>query len=134
MNDFIRVTAAIIVENKKILITQRHKDDAMGGKWEFPGGKIEPGETPEVCLKRELQEELGILADVHELYAVSKHSYSWFNIELLTYRATIKTGPIQLNAHQAYRWIPVRELPQFDFPEADKPIIEKLMKNCKDFF
>jgi mutator protein MutT len=61
VSDRIRVTAAIIIENQKVLITQRHPNDVMSGKWEFPGGKIEPGETPEICLRRELQEELGIL-------------------------------------------------------------------------
>ena len=129
MNDFVKVTAAIIVENQKVLITQRHPDDAMGGKWEFPGGKIENGETPEACLWRELYEELGILIEVHNLYAVSKHAYPDFNIELLAYNVTIRSGQITLHTHQDYRWVAIGELGMFDFSDADKPIVEKLKES-----
>lgn len=127
MNGFIKVTAAVIIENRKVLITQRHQNDEMGEKWEFPGGKIEPGETPEACLQRELQEELNILVDVHGLYAISKHSYPHINIELLVYTATIRAGQIVLHCHQDYRWAPVENLGTFDFADADKPIVEKLI-------
>ena len=126
MNDFITVTAAIIIEDHTVLITQRHPHDAMGEKWEFPGGKIEPGETPEMCLQRELQEELDIVADVHELYAVNKHVYPHINIELCAYTASIRSGQITLNIHKDYRWVPMRDLEEFDFSDADKPIVKKL--------
>lgn len=128
----IQVTAAIIIHENTILITQRHRDDEMGGKWEFPGGKIEQDETPEACLQRELYEELDILVDVDELYCLSKHAYPTFAIELMTYRASIRCGQISLNIHQDYRWVPLQELDTFDFLEADKPIVQKLMDG-KDF-
>ena len=126
MNDFVKVTAAIIIEEQKVLITQRHPDDEMGEKWEFPGGKIEVGETPEACLQRELCEELGVTAEVHNLYAVSKHAYPHLNIELLAYNVTIQSGQITLHTHQDYRWVAVGDLGLFDFSDADKPIVEKL--------
>ena len=126
MNDFIKVTAAIIIEDQKVLITQRATYDEWGGKWEFPGGKIEAGETPEACLQRELREELGIIADVHDLYAVSNHAYPHFTIELLAYRVTIQSGQITLHDHKDYRWVSIGDLCKFDFSDADKPIVEKL--------
>ena len=134
MNDILKVTAAVIIKNRQVLITQRHSDDDMGEKWEFPGGKIEAGETPEACLQRELQEELDIRTDVHEMFVISEYSYPTFDIELLAYRTTIRSGQIALSAHQDYRWVPIDELKTFDFLEADKPIVEKLMywNNNKD--
>lgn len=126
----IQVTAAIIIEQQKVLITQRHPNDMMGGKWEFPGGKIEAGETPEACLRRELQEELGIRADVYERYAVSTYTYPDRTIELLAYMAAIRAGQITLHEHSDARWAPIHELAQFDFCEADLPIVEKL---CAQF-
>src|SRR5512136_2787981 len=97
------VTAAIIIQNSQVLITQRRLEDRMGGKWEFPGGKIEPGETPEACLQRELQEELGILTDIHQLYAVNQHAYLHLKIELQAYLVTIRGGQLTLFEHQDYR-------------------------------
>jgi 8-oxo-dGTP diphosphatase len=131
VKDFIKVTAAIIIEDQKVLITQRHPDDTMGGKWEFPGGKVEPGETPEACLRRELHEELGILVEIHNLYAISKHAYPHVTIELLVYNVTIRSGQITLNTHQDYRWVAIGELAMFDFSDADKPIVEKLRVDRK---
>ncbi len=122
----IQVAAAVILDQGQVFITQRHAVDKMGGKWEFPGGKIEPGETPEVCVQRELQEELGIEADVHELFAVSRYSYPTFDIELFAYRVAIRSGRITLHVHQAGRWVALSDLPHFDFLAADLPIVEKL--------
>jgi len=129
MPKFLRVTAAIIMAQQKILITQRHLHDRMGGKWEFPGGKIEPGESPEACLRRELFEELGVQAEIHDLFGVANHAYPDFQVELLFYRATILSGEIMLHAHHDSRWVTVDELDQFDFCEADRPILAKL-RSC----
>lgn len=123
----IAVTAAIIIHDQQILITQRHPDDQRGGQWEFPGGKIEAGETPEQCLQRELQEELEVLAEIHDLYTVSRHSYPDLDITLSAYRATIQSGQITLHEHSDYRWVAIPELRHFDFCEADRPIVAKLM-------
>jgi 8-oxo-dGTP diphosphatase len=129
MKEFIQVTAAIIIENQKVLITQRHPYDTMAEKWEFPGGKVENGETPEACLQRELQEELGILAEVHDLYMVNKHVYPHIQIELLAFRSHILSGQITLLSHKDSRWVPIHELDQFDFSDADKPIVQRLMRD-----
>jgi 8-oxo-dGTP diphosphatase len=127
--EFIQVTAAVIVDQGQVLITQRHAHDHMADKWEFPGGKIEPGETPEACLQRELQEELGLLVDVQELYLVTQHRYPHINIKLLAFRVHIRSGQITLRAHQDYQWVPIQELATFDFSDADKPIVHKLIQD-----
>ena len=92
MKNAIRVTAAVIIEQGRVLATQRHERGAMGGKWEFPGGKIEPGETPEACLRRELREELGVEADVQELFMRTAHAYPTKNVELFVFKAAIRSG------------------------------------------
>ena len=127
MNNVLKVTAAVIIENQRVLITQRAAHDAMGEKWEFPGGKIEPGETPQACLQRELQEELGIVAEVRDLFAVSQHAYAQFNIELSAYTAVIRSGQMTLHTHKDARWVALEELPLFDFSDADQPIVQKLV-------
>jgi 8-oxo-dGTP diphosphatase len=122
----IRVTAAIMIEDGRVFIAQRHPDDFMGGKWEFPGGKIDPGETPEMCLRRELYEELGILTDVHDLFAVSRHTYPDRVVEILAYTVIIREGQITLHEHNDACWVTFRELSGFDMCEADLPFVEKL--------
>ena len=124
----LRVTAAVILEKELVLITQRHSDDAMGDKWEFPGGKIEAGESPEACLQRELREELGVEAEVHEQMTVVHHSYPEFDIELLAYRCTIHSGELNLLVHKDHCWTPLAVLRDFDFSDADKPIVALLQR------
>lgn len=122
----IQVTAAIIFRDGRVLIAQRRLDDAMGGKWEFPGGKIDAGETPEACLRRELYEELGIIVEVHDLFAVNRHDYPDRRVELRAYNVTLRQGDITLNEHSDVRWVAVDKLHQFDLCEADLPFAEKL--------
>ena len=126
MKNAIRVTAAVIIEQGRVLATQRHERGAMGGKWEFPGGKIEPGETPEACLRRELHEELDVDADIGELFMETIHAYPSKTVELLVYHAAIRAGTIVLHAHQACRWMPIHELDQLDWLAADWPIVAKI--------
>jgi 8-oxo-dGTP diphosphatase len=125
--DHIQVTAAIIVRNGKILIARRDKDDPLKDKWEFPGGKLEPNETPEACLKRELEEELGVVTEIGEFFCSSKYEYSHIAIELLVYHAHYVSGEFKANDHAEIRWVLPSELDRYDFPEADAPIVEKLM-------
>jgi 8-oxo-dGTP diphosphatase len=124
-----KVTAAIIERNGKILIAKRKKDDPLINKWEFPGGKLEPNETPEECLKRELQEELGVVTEIGEFICSSKYEYSHIAIELLVYRAQYVSGEFKAYDHAEIKWVPPGELDTYDFPEADAPIVEKLMKD-----
>ncbi|BBO85021.1 hypothetical protein DSCO28_55870 [Desulfosarcina ovata subsp. sediminis] len=103
MPDIIKVTAAILEKNSRIIIAQRKNSDHLSGLWEFPGGKIEPGESPEACLSRELKEELDIDVTVGEFLGSSFYHYDHISIELLAYRASWVSGTISMNDHKAYR-------------------------------
>ena len=123
----IRVTAAIIESGNKILIGQRKaKDSLFGGLWEFPGGKIEDGETPEECMARELKEELEIEVEVGTLITSNKHRYPNGIYELLVYKVEHISGNFVLNDHDEIKWITIAEISKFDFPPANTPIINYL--------
>ncbi|OPY64412.1 MAG: CTP pyrophosphohydrolase [Syntrophorhabdus sp. PtaU1.Bin050] len=123
------VTAAVIEKDGRILIAKRKQGKWHAGKWEFPGGTLEEGETHKQCLKRELQEELAVIVEVSDLICVSEYSYApdW-TIRLLAYRATVISGTFSLNDHEEIRWVKPADLVNYDFPEADRPIVEKLVK------
>lgn len=123
----IRVTAGILENRGKVLLAKRNKDDPLKNKWEFPGGKIEEGETPEKCLKRELSEELGIDAEIGEFLCSSKYEYDHVSIELLAYRVNGYSGELKPTDHEEIEWVSPSDFHNYDFPEADKPIIEILM-------
>ena len=122
----IRVTAAVIEKEGRVLIARRKPGGPFGGLWEFPGGKIEANESPEQCLERELREELGIQAQTGSLLCVSRHDYGHLAIELLAYRVRSFTGEVQALEHAETRWVPSDRLAEYDFPEADRPIIREL--------
>ena len=126
------VIAAILKrpEDHKILIAQREIEDKNGGKWEFPGGKLEAGETPEQCLHRELAEELDIKVKVGKFLGKSEYDYveKQVKIKLQVYWADCLTFDFQLNVHMAIRWISISELQEYDFTAADTPIIKQLME------
>jgi 8-oxo-dGTP diphosphatase len=122
-----RVTAAIIEKNGKILIAQRKLGSSLGGKWEFPGGKIESEETPEQCLRRELKEELGIEAIIGPFFCTSTLEYKHMSIELLVYKATHVSGEIVVYDHESIKWVSKDELINYDFVDADRPVVDKLM-------
>lgn len=123
-----RVTAAILEKNGRIIIAQRKREDRLSGLWEFPGGKIEPDETPEVCLARELKEELDIDVIIGEFFASNIHHYDHISIELMAYRAYWVSGEIRMNDHEAYQWVTVDQLAEFDFSPADIPFVEMLKR------
>ena len=125
--NIIRVTAAIIESDDKILIAQRQsEDDIFGGLWEFPGGKIEDGETPEECMARELKEELEIEVEVGRLIISNKHRYPNGIFELLVYRVQHICGNFVLNDHDEIKWITIDKISNFEFPPANTPIINYL--------
>jgi 8-oxo-dGTP diphosphatase len=128
----LRVTAAIIREKGKVLIAQRMRNSLFGLKWEFPGGKVEGDESPEECLRRELKEELGIETENLGLFTTTKYSYKDFDVELLFYNVRRVSGDLQLNSHERLAWVGIDELQDYDFVEADIPIIKKIMES-KDY-
>ena len=123
-----QVTAAVIEKDGKILIAQRRKGCTLGGKWEFPGGKIEPGETAEACLKRELKEEFDIESEIGEFLIASQFRYCLVPIELLAYRAKHLSGEFKITEHEEIRWVSPSELNSYDFMPADKPIVKLLQR------
>jgi 8-oxo-dGTP diphosphatase len=122
----IKVTAAILIKDGKILIAKRKADDRQANKWEFPGGTLEQNETPQACLKREMQEEFGINVSVGRIFGESIYHYNHGSIKLLAYRAHWESGQIALKDHADYRWVSSRQLAEYDFAPADIPFVEKL--------
>lgn len=120
------VAAAVIEKDGRILIAKRKEGWRHAGKWEFPGGTVEQNETPEACLRRELREELGIEAEVGEPYCEVTHAYSYATIQLLVYRARHVSGEFTLVDHEEMRWVLPADLSQYEFPEADVPVVERL--------
>jgi 8-oxo-dGTP diphosphatase len=129
-----QVTAAVIERDGKIFIARRRFGRALGGKWEFPGGKIEPGETPEACLKRELKEEFDIESEIGDFLISGKFTYCFVPIELLAYKVRHLSGDFKVNDHEEVRWVHPSELKLYDFLPADRPVVNMLAKNsviCK---
>ncbi len=116
----------MIEKNGKILVSRRKKGGQLEGKWEFPGGKLEEGETPKQCLERELLEEFGIKTGVNDFVGSSKHEYSHGLIELLAYKVKHLSGEFKLNEHEEIKWILLKEFEKYDFVEADIAIVEKI--------
>ena len=117
------VGAAIIDENGKVLCAQRGYGPLIG-KWEFPGGKIESGETDREALKREIKEELDIDIEVYDLIDESYNEYKNYNVNLKVYKCKKVSGEIHDTEHQALKWLSSDELEDIDWADADKPIVE----------
>lgn len=124
------VVAAIIRHDGRVLICQRRKDDTFGMKWEFPGGKVKHGETPESALARELQEELGVRAQIGPEIARTRHKYTEHArpIELLFFTARIENVEVRNLAFERIVWEEAALLPAYDFLAADRAIVERLVK------
>jgi len=122
------VTAAIIRKADQLLITQRSHPEKLAGLWEFPGGKVEKGESLEACLVREISEELELNIANLTPYLVVEHDYGDFEIELHSFTANYDSGEIVLHSHKNAEWISVNQLTQYEFAPADKPIVQKLIK------
>lgn len=128
----IDVTAALMIRDGKILIAQRGGGEKLGGKWEFPGGKIEENESPEFCLKRELREEFGIDVEVGEFFHNSEFEYPEIKINLMAYWVKKFDGDMNLSVHSRVKWIDFGDLKRYDFAPADIPIVGKLMKEFEE--
>lgn len=122
-----QVVAALIVRGEEILICQRGEDQPMPLKWEFPGGKVEPGEEQVAALKRELEEELGISATIGEKVAAVEHHYKKGGaVALHFYRVSEYQGELDNKIFARIHWAKHRDLPNFDFLAADRDIIRKI--------
>lgn len=128
---WIPVVTGLIRKGSKVLVGQRPVGHSLAGQWEFPGGKIEKGESPEVALKRELMEELSIDADVGELKLASTHSYGDTGIIILFYEVQFWKGEPKTVHHMELRWIEPNELDSLPIPEANKRILPRIIDSLK---
>ena len=124
----IEVTCAIIEHNNKVLVTQRSEMMALPLKWEFPGGKIEKGETAEACLVREILEELHINIRITKQLNTNTHQYSdTKTIKLIPFICELIDGEIKLTEHANFLWLSKSELSNLDWAEADVPILNEYL-------
>lgn len=127
-----QVVAALIWRGDRFLICQRPEYKARGLRWEFVGGKVEPGETKEQALARECREELEIDIRVAEAYMQVVHTYPDLTVELTLFRAEIVRGVPQLLEHEAMAWITPEEIDRYDFCPADEEILERLRRDGRN--
>lgn len=120
------VTAAIIYQDGKVLLTRRGPGEKLAGFWEFPGGKIENGETYQECLTREIKEELNLQIEVGEVLTTSTYKYEHGEIHLIALEAWILSGSIELTVHDKYEWVAPTDLVFYKLAPADIPIAERL--------
>jgi 8-oxo-dGTP diphosphatase len=122
----VEVVAALIRQDDHFLICQRPAGKKRALLWEFPGGKVEPGENPLQALIRECREELSVNLRVGDLYAQTEHQYDDIHIRLSLYEARIASGSLTRNEHHDMRWIQPQDIKDFSFCPADAAIIERL--------
>lgn len=125
---WIEVAAGVVFREKKILISQRRSEDHLGGLWEFPGGKLEQGESWEDCLHRELREELAVEVAVDELLFETRHEYPAKRILIRFYRCQWLRHEPQALGCARFIWIGREELKDYAFPPADEPLVRLLTR------
>lgn len=126
----IEVVAAVIENQGKIFATQRGYGDQKGG-WEFPGGKMESGETPQEALVREIKEELDTEIEVGELIDTVEYDYPKFHLTMHCFFCSIKQGNLVLKEHEAAKWLTLEALDTVDWLPADRELIEKIRLTLK---
>jgi A/G-specific adenine glycosylase len=122
------VTAAVILRGEKVMIVQRPQNGLLGGLWEFPGGKLEPGEDLPACLRREICEELGVEIQVGAPFGIYKHAYTHFRVTLHAYLCTLNGDQPHLKEHSDLRWVAFTELNAFPMGKIDRQIANKLFQ------
>ena len=119
----IKVTCALIVQNGKILLTQRGKHPHHPYQWEFPGGKLKPGETEQQCIQREIEEELELQVEVREKLQPAVFDYGFKQIQLIPFLCFIRGGKLKLTEHIAYDWLDWGKVSTLDISEADRLVL-----------
>lgn len=125
----IDVVGAVIANDQGEILCAQRATGSLAGLWEFPGGKIEPGESPAESLQREIQEELGCLIAVGDLVADVTHPYPHLTIRLLTYHARLLGGTPTATEHAQLAWVPVAELRRLEWAPADIPTVDRLLES-----
>ena len=126
----VKVVAAIIINNNKVFATQRGYGEFKDG-WEFPGGKIESGETPQEALIREIKEELDTEIEVKDYLKTVEYDYPEFHLSMDCFFCVIKSGELVLKEHEAAKWLTAETLDSVDWLPADKGVIEEIRNKIK---
>ena len=126
----IQVVAAAIFQDDRVLCVQRaeHDREYVSLKWEFPGGKVEVGESREEALVREIREELAVDIEVSEFLMTVEHTYPDFHLTMHVFKCALQSGEIVLNEHMDAKWLSLEELDQLDWAAADLPVVKSLMQ------
>ncbi|KAA3620285.1 MAG: (deoxy)nucleoside triphosphate pyrophosphohydrolase [Flavobacterium sp.] len=127
----IEVVCGIISSNDKIFIARRKQGKSMAGKWEFPGGKREAGESDIQALKRELREEFGMAVDILNRFGSNFHDYENFSIKLTAYNCEFIGASFNLTDHDKYAWVFPNDLIKFEFASADLPFVKLISENLQ---
>ena len=120
------VAAAVLIREGRVLLTRRAEGQHLAGMWEFPGGKLEPGESPEAALTRECLEECGIEIEVGEILDVTHHRYPEKDVLLLFYRCALRTGAVRNLQVAEHAWVSPDELDRYSLPPADQGVVAKI--------
>jgi len=130
MRSRLLVVAALVRNANAVLLSQRRADQSFPLSWEFPGGKIEPGESPEFALVREIQEELGCTVKVGQVVDVVFHAYADFDLYMLLYACEVVDGvphPVEV---AAVSWVPIDQMLTLPMPPADLPLVQRLLEKA----
>jgi len=120
------VVAAVIIRDGRVLLTRRAEGQHLAGMWEFPGGKLEPEESPEEALVRECREECGIEVEVNEILDVTHHRYPDKEVLLLFYRCELDSGEVRHLQVADHAWVAPPELDRYPLPPADERIVARI--------
>ena len=127
-NVWVPVVAGLLKRQGKVLVGQRPEGSSLPGAWEFPGGKIELGESPEEALARELKEELGVDAEIGPLKFVATHTYGKTGILFLFYDVKFWKGQVKTQQHLDLRWVTPKELEKLELPEANSKFLKQILE------